>query len=89
MFLTTFICLGGGDITLKMLDSYMIFDTSYSSYICTLCNKAFKKKGQAQNHLQSIHFPDSFSYACSYCTAVFNTRNKLYIHKHSLHKTLI
>ena len=82
--------LGEGEVTtILSLDSYIGIDPAGSGYYCTICNKPFAKKGQLRNHLQSIHFPDSFSYACSYCTAVFNTRNKLYIHKHALHKSLI
>ena len=56
------------------------------AYLCTLCGREFGQKPHVTNHLESIHFPNSFSYPCKHCGLQFNTKNKLYKHAHSQHK---
>jgi DNA-directed RNA polymerase subunit RPC12/RpoP len=55
-------------------------------YACKLCRKEFKQKHHAQNHVESLHFPDTFLYTCSHCGRTFNGRNKYYVHVSTYHK---
>ena len=33
-------------------------------YICLLCQKSHNQRSHAQNHVESIHFPNKFVYTC-------------------------
>ncbi|XP_023339288.1 protein tramtrack, beta isoform isoform X14 [Eurytemora carolleeae] len=70
------------------LEVYIKFSANSHTraYLCTLCGREFGQKPHVTNHLESIHFPNSFSYPCKHCGLQFNTKNKLYKHAHSQHK---
>ncbi len=56
-------------------------------YRCSICGKEFGQKPHCQNHVENLHFPDSFEYRCKFCLdASFNTRNKYYKHMSMFHK---
>ena len=55
-------------------------------FACKLCGKEFKQKHHAQNHVESLHFPDTFVYTCCHCGRTFNGRNKYYVHMSTNHK---
>jgi len=65
--------------------NYFTADDATNKFRCNICHKLVNQKTHVLNHLESIHFPQSFTYMCPVCSAVFNTRNKLYKHKHAVH----
>jgi len=57
--------------------------------MCSLCAKFFKCKRDARNHIESIHFPNSFVYACEHCGKEFNALNTKNVHITRNHKKKI
>ena len=53
---------------------------------CTLCGKTNSQKNNMLNHLEGIHFPDSFVYSCQFCAKTMKTKNALYLHVNTFHK---
>ena len=52
-----------------------------AGYRCKLCDKAVvTRKTDMTYHIESIHFPGTFSYSCNYCDAVLDGRNKMRKH---------
>ena len=51
--------------------------------------KSFKNKRDARNHVESIHYPNSFVYTCEYCGKEFNALNTKNVHvtRHHSKKT--
>ena len=39
-----------------------------------------------RNHVESIHFPGSFTYTCPLCEAVMTTKKALAVHKQKVHR---
>ena len=56
------------------------------AHICIICAKDFVRRDHVINHLESVHFPESYNYTCNLCGVSFNTKNKLYKHNFKLHK---
>jgi len=56
-------------------------------YFCTLC-KLFRKRGvpDVKNHVESKHFPNTFSYSCNLCDVVLGTATALTRHHQRVHK---
>jgi len=49
---------------------------------CGICFKFSNKTTTCvRNHIEAIHFPNSFTYACPICSSQFSTKNALYNHK--------
>jgi len=48
--------------------------------LCSICAKTFKNKRDARNHIESIHFPNSFVYSCEHCGKQFNALNTKNVH---------
>ena len=58
-----------------------------SAWLCTICSSfRHRSKHNVQNHIEAVHFPNSFEYNCRVCGKVFNTRNKYYKHMSMYHK---
>jgi len=53
---------------------------------CTLCGKTNAQKNNIMNHVEGIHFPDSFIYQCQICFKTMKTKNALYLHTNTFHK---
>ena len=62
-----------------------LFDGQLQTFLCVLCQKDFRRKQICENHVENIHFPNSFIYNCKYCGETFNVRNKLYKHVNTSH----
>ena len=41
---------------------------------CLLCFKTFTSRYIIENHIESIHFPATFTYTCQLCAAIFKSR---------------
>jgi len=54
---------------------------------CNICGKICSQKVNLTKHVESVHFPNSFSYDCRHCGETFNTKNKLYVHVQRTHKS--
>ena len=65
------------------LESFSIMEVEGDTlkYKCSICNKMFTRKTNLFNHLETFHFPYSFSYACTICAEILNTRERLRQHK--------
>jgi len=49
---------------------------------CGICYKFSNKTTTCvRNHVEAIHFPNTFLYSCPICTTQFTTKNALYNHK--------
>jgi len=55
-------------------------------FSCTLCGKQNNQKGNLMKHVESVHFPNSFSHQCKYCNQTFYAKNNLYVHVSKFHK---
>jgi len=54
---------------------------------CTICGKfAHKNSYCTRNHVESQHFPDTFSYPCDQCEMVFTTKSNFSLHRSRKHK---
>ena len=56
-------------------------------YTCGIC-KSFSHAGKShvRNHVESKHFPDSFTYECNQCDKTFSTKNGVANHRSVAHK---
>ena len=54
-------------------------------YYCTICSKCRPKRTEVRNHIESIHFPDSFCYQCISCSKSFRSKNALKVHTTTTH----
>jgi len=53
---------------------------------CGICLQfSNKSSGHVRNHLESKHFPNTFSYACPFCDMVLGTRKALEVHRQRKH----
>jgi len=59
---------------------------SSGHFQCTLCGKTNAQKNNIMNHVEGIHFPDSFIYRCQICSKTMKTKNALYLHTNTFHK---
>ena len=69
----------------KALEEYLVISQE-QAFQCGLCQKAFNRKGHALNHLENVHFPQTFEYPCKQCQQVFSSKNQLYKHVHKEHR---
>jgi len=54
---------------------------------CTLCDKfSHTNSYHTRNHVESQHFPNTFSYQCDQCDSVFSTKCNFTMHKSRKHK---
>ena len=83
------ICSGNDRSVLKR---YIVRDVTTSEmgtsaiFRCTLCGKTNAQKNNLLNHVEGIHFPNSFVYTCQYCAKTMKTKNALYLHVNTFHK---
>ena len=57
-----------------------------AAFVCTLCGKSFSQRGNALNHVESVHFPTLFEYRCSHCGIKKNNYNSLNVHISTAHR---
>ena len=56
-------------------------------YQCSICEK-YKSPARVnvRNHVESVHFPNTFSYPCALCDKSFPTKQSVQTHKSRTHK---
>ena len=59
---------------------FLTKDEQLNHYACTLCLKTIKQRKDARNHVESIHFPNTFVYSCAICEKTFNSKNTRNVH---------
>ena len=57
------------------------------SYSCTLCDHNQKLLFDVRNHVESKHFPNTFTYTCEFCGKTSGTRGAFLAHKKKNHKS--
>jgi len=56
-------------------------------YHCSLCDKfSHTNSYHTRNHVESQHFPNSFTYPCDQCDTVFYTKSNFSMHKSRKHR---
>jgi len=56
-----------------------------SSFQCTLCGKTNGQKNNVMKHVESIHFPGSFTHYCKLCDKTVKTKSALEWHNTQYH----
>jgi len=59
---------------------------SKHKFICALCNQSGLNRRDLRNHVESIHFPGTFTYSCDICDKELKTKKALNNHKYTQHK---
>ena len=79
---------GPGSGTINSQDDFEHFIQRSGSgpYYCQLCSYNNKQFGVVKNHVESKHFPNTFSYQCQQCDTVLGTNTALYRHVQRVHK---
>ena len=74
-----------GDITKPVdFENYMM-PNGVGGYTCSLCAYT-KSRTLVRLHVESIHFPNTFSYICPGCEKAFGTNKAFIMHKNRAHK---
>jgi len=71
------------------LNQYIKRDVSESGqtvYVCSMCGQKNSQKVNVLNHVESVHFPNSFVYTCQYCETQFYSKNARNVHVSRNHK---
>jgi len=55
-------------------------------FMCVICQRTGLNRRDVRNHVESLHFPDSFSYTCDLCGKVMKTKKALNNHKYTKHR---
>ena len=55
-------------------------------YLCTLCSQTRSDKTNLLIHVESKHFPDTFTYSCPFCDRTFGTQAAFKTHKSTNHR---
>jgi len=65
---------------------YVRKDQTDQKFHCTLCDKfSHKYSSCTRNHVESKHFPNTFSYPCDQCEMVFSTKSNYSMHRSRKH----
>ena len=51
------------------------------SFSCSLCTKHAVQLTDIKRHIESIHFPNTFTYTCPYCSKQLGSNNAYLVHK--------
>ena len=70
----------------KELLQFVRKDPIDKKYYCSICEK-FAHKGVTltRNHVESQHFPNTFSYPCDLCEDVLTTKSNFMLHRSRKH----
>merc|ERR1712079_286169 len=65
-------------------DQYMS-KIGVGTFSCNICPYV-KTKTMVRNHVESIHYPNTFTYTCPICGKAYGTNNSYVCHKKRAHK---
>ena len=78
---------GAGNISKYAdLDQYIQRNVDNGRCVCLICSYSYPQFQNVKNHVESKHFPNSFTYSCPYCSKVFGTNQAYMTHKSRYHK---
>jgi len=63
-------------------------DLGQSVYECSMCGQKNSQRVNVLNHVESVHFPNSFVYTCKHCQAEFYSKNARNVHVSRNHKNV-
>jgi len=70
----------------KELLQFVRKDPTDNKFHCTLCeNFSHKGRSMTGNHVESQHFPNTFSYSCDLCGEILTTKSNLWLHRSRRH----
>ena len=65
----------------RILTNYIIREEGENSlFKCTICGHVNALKTNVLNHVESIHFPNTFQYSCDICGKTTKSKQSLYKH---------
>lgn len=67
-------------------EQYIIRNNGQGRIGCQLCQHTVLNFTDMRNHVESIHFPNTFSYKCPFCDQAFGTNKAFKVHKQRSHK---
>ena len=63
-------------------DNYVV-KSGVGVFTCTVCTFSARQARDTRNHVESKHFPKTFTYKCLTCDKSFGTNNAFTCHKKS------
>ena len=73
----------------NILNQYItkdVGDSGQTVYVCSMCGQKNSQRVNVLNHVESVHFPNSFVYTCNHCQAEFYSKNARNVHVSRNHK---
>ena len=68
------------------LQQFVKKDYETNKYYCTLCERfSHKSTTHIRNHVESQHFPNTFSYPCDICGEVLTSKSNFMLHRSRKH----
>ena len=70
----------------QIFKQYMVFNTLTKWFECTICQQSCSRKTSLVDHIESVHFPNSFVYSCQFCDQQLGSRVSVQNHLARVHK---
>ena len=87
MILTIFLILGQFADPIELFQFVVENFDGGKRFHCGLCNKfAHSGKTHVRNHVESVHYPNSFLYPCDKCEKSFPSKQNFQLHRSRVHK---
>ena len=78
----------GSTQTIHLLESFeqYLIRQGAGLYCCSICNQTRPDKTDLLIHVESKHFPHTFTYSCPFCEKTFGTYGTFKTHKSTKHR---
>jgi len=70
----------------QALEAYVTKDEAENAFKCTMCGLKAPRAAKVKDHLEAVHFPNTYRYECEYCSSVFFSRNAHRVHLSTKHR---